>query len=121
MVLDDKRILVLEDEPIIAMLVEDLMRSLGATDVHREATLAAGRQVMDETAFDAALFDVDLDGESSLALAQEAQRAGTPVVLASGYSHLARDASEQFVVIAKPFTLPKLKTAFLAALNINGD
>lgn len=121
MVLDDKRILVLEDEPIIAMLVEDLMRSLGASDVHREATLDAGRHAMDETAFDAALFDVDLEGESSLALAEEAQRAGTPVVLASGYSHLARDAAEQFVVIAKPFTLPKLKTAFLEALNINGD
>jgi len=120
-VLDDKRILVLEDEPIIAMLVEDLMRSLGATDVHREATLAAGRHAMDGSVFDAALFDVDLDGESSLALAEEARRSGTAVVLASGYSHLARGAPEQFVVIAKPFTLPKLKTAFLEALNINGD
>lgn len=121
MVLESKRVLLLEDEPIIAMLAEDLIRSLGADDVRREATLAEAERCVGEGGFDAGLFDVDLDGSSSLALAEEAQRVGVPVVVASGYSHLTRDAAEKFIVVAKPFTLPKLKKAFLQALEDAGS
>ncbi|MEO1656490.1 MAG: response regulator [Pseudomonadota bacterium] len=117
MPLASKRILLLEDEPIIAMLAEDLLRSLGASEIEREATLADAERAVNGPSFDAALVDVDLQGESSLSLAGELKRAGTPVVLASGYSHLTREAADDFIVIAKPFTLAKLKTAFLQAFE----
>ncbi|MEO1041767.1 MAG: response regulator [Pseudomonadota bacterium] len=116
--LESKKLLLLEDEPIIAMLAEDLLSMLGAADVRRAATLAEAEQCCDQHAFDAALFDVDLQGDSSLMLAEQVQQEGVRVVLASGYSHLARDAADNFVVLAKPFTLPKLKAAFLEALDI---
>jgi DNA-binding response OmpR family regulator len=84
--LDGLRILVLEDEFLIAMDVEQLCRDHGAGQVVIARDLAEinGKQVA--TQFDAAIVDLMLGGASTLDFASGLRAAGVPFVFASGYS-----------------------------------
>ena len=84
--LDGLRILVLEDEFLIAMDVEQLCRDHGAGEVVIARDLAEidGRQVA--THFDAAIVDLMLGATSTLDFASGLRAAGVPFVFASGYS-----------------------------------
>jgi CheY-like chemotaxis protein len=88
--LDGLRILVLEDEFLIAMDVEQLCRDNGAAEVEiaRDLTEIDGREVGAQ--FDAAIVDLMLGGTSTLEFAFGLRQAGVPFVFASGYT----DASE---------------------------
>ena len=84
--LDGLRILVLEDEFLIAMDVEQLCRDHGAEDV----TIARDLDEIGEQAlpsrFDAAVVDLMLGGVSTLDFAARLRSEGVPFVFASGYS-----------------------------------
>ncbi|WJI36802.1 MULTISPECIES: response regulator [Mesorhizobium] len=84
--LDGLRILVLEDEFLIAMDVEQLCRDHGAGEVviARDLTEVDGRKVA--TQFDAAIVDLMLGGTSTLEFAAGLRETGVPFVFASGYS-----------------------------------
>ena len=84
--LDGLRILVLEDEFLIAMDVEQLCRDHGAGEVVVARDLAEidGRKVA--TQFDAAIVDLMLGGISTLEFAAGLRETGVPFVFASGYS-----------------------------------
>ncbi|MGX5826250.1 response regulator [Mesorhizobium sp. 43Arga] len=84
--LDGLRILVLEDEFLIAMDVEQLCRDHGAGEVVIARDLAevdGGKIAMQ---FDAAIVDLMLGGASTLEFAAGLRETGVPFVFASGYS-----------------------------------
>src|ERR1043165_2967141 len=84
--LDGARVLVLEDEFLIAMDVEQLCRDHGAADV----VIARGLAEIDgqslPSRFDAAVVDLMLGEVSTLGFAAQLRGAGIPFVFASGYS-----------------------------------
>lgn len=84
--LDGLRILVLEDEFLIAMDVEQLCRDHGAAEVTiaRELGDVDGQLLLSR--FDAAVVDLMLGGVSTLDFAARLLREGVPFVFASGYS-----------------------------------
>ena len=84
--LDGLRILILEDEFLIAMDVEQLCRDHGAADVTiaRELTEIDGQALPER--FDAAVVDLMLGGVSTLDFAARLRNEGVPFVFASGYS-----------------------------------
>ncbi|TIQ36102.1 MAG: response regulator [Mesorhizobium sp.] len=84
--LDGLRILVVEDEFLIAMDVEQLCRDHGAADVTIVRDLAEidPRNVVSR--FDAAIVDLMLGGVSTLDFARWLRSAGVPFVFASGYA-----------------------------------
>jgi DNA-binding response OmpR family regulator len=80
------RILVVEDEYMLAMHLHDGLCARGIEVVGPVATLGAALALLEpEPDFDAAILDVNLDGEKSYPLAQRLQRVGIPFVFASGY------------------------------------
>lgn len=85
--LDGLRVLVLEDEFLIAMDVEQLCRDHGASDVVIARTLSEldGREDLAES-FDAAIVDLRLDGVSTLDFAHRLQQQGVPFIFASGFT-----------------------------------
>ncbi len=89
--LDGLRILVLEDEFLIAMDVEQLCRDHGAGDVVIARDLAEidGKDVAAQ--FDAAIVDLMLGGASTLDFASRLREAGLPFVFASGYADCGRN------------------------------
>jgi len=98
------RVLVLEDEFLIAMDVEQLCQDAGSSEVKIARSLAEVAD-LDMDSFDAAIVDVMLAGSSTLDFARILQERGTPFVFASGYSDLAEitAAFPGKVVVGKPY------------------
>lgn len=81
-----KRILVVEDEMIVAMLIEDILTDAGATVVGPAARVARALDLLTEVdGVDAALLDVNLAGEMTTPVAEELRRRGIPFAFATGY------------------------------------
>lgn len=104
--LDGLRILVLEDEFLIAMDVEQLCRDHGAADVTiaRELGEVDGHTL--SARFDAAVVDLMLGDVSTLDFAARLRSEGIPFVFASGYSDREeiQDAFPDVRLVTKPYS-----------------
>jgi DNA-binding response OmpR family regulator len=121
--LSGRRILVLEDEFLIAMDVELLCREKGADDIVILKNLEeTGGAAAVAKRFDVAVLDLMLEGQSTVGFAQELVRLGVPFVIASGYSDL--DELKSVVpgapIVGKPYSGTVLMDAVLTALNRSG-
>ncbi|KLJ01321.1 response regulator [Luteimonas sp. FCS-9] len=80
------RVLVAEDEYMLAMHLHDGLCARGFAVVGPVATLDAALALVErEPDLDAAILDVNLDGEKSYPLARRLRQTGVPFVFASGY------------------------------------
>ncbi len=81
-----QRALVVEDDPVIAMLAEETLRQLGARDVVVAGTRDEALAVLEHERFDLALLDVNLGDHTSEAVAERLAAMQVPVIVATGYS-----------------------------------
>ena len=77
-------ILIVEDEPLIAMLLEDFIRTLGFQVSGGAESLAAALECVETGCFDAAILDVNLHGRDSWPVADALARRDIPFVIATG-------------------------------------
>ena len=115
--LDGLRILILEDEYLIAMDVEQLCRDHGAGDIVIAADLS---DVADEeigASFDAAIVDLMLNGNSTLDFASQLRDQQVPFVFASGHSEPAeiQDSFPGVMLVGKPYSGADLIEALATA------
>lgn len=89
-----RRVLVVEDDPLIAMDLADLLAASGAEIVGPAPTVSAALAALGAGRPDAAVLDVNLRGERSTPVARELRDAGVPFVLASGYARAQLDEPE---------------------------
>lgn len=95
------RVMLAEDEPLIAMMITDMLGSSGATVVG-PFTSVANALTCNEP-FDVALLDVNLDGEQVYPVADKLREAGRPFVFATGYDNAVIDPRfAGAVVLQKP-------------------
>jgi len=111
-----KRILVTEDEAMIALLIEDMLTELGAVVVGPAGTLAKAVELAERETIDAAMLDVNIRSERIDRVVHALRQRGVPFVLATGYGAGAGAAMEDAPVIEKPFTRERLESALTAAL-----
>ena len=112
MELAGKTILVLEDEPIIAMALEDHLELAGAVPV-MAATLAQAFEAVAGERLDAAILDVNVHGEKSYPVADSLTTRGIPFVFASGYGDTLHEAAYREVpTVTKPYNLEAIRSAF---------
>lgn len=118
-VLAGKRVLVVEDEAAVALLVEAMLEDLGCTVVDSVATVEAGLAAVQAGGFDVALLDVNLAGRRVDPVARALRDAGLPFAFASGYgaAQSATDGGVDEPVIAKPFRMADLGAALRKALS----
>jgi CheY-like chemotaxis protein len=100
------RILILEDEYLIAMDVEQLCRDHGAGDVVIAADLSDLADEEVGASFDAAIIDLLLNGNSTLEFASRLRDKQVPFVFASGYSEPAeiQDSFPGVMLVGKPYS-----------------
>ena len=98
--------LVVEDNMIIAMEAEEILRDLGYADCHVCGSVRGALQIIAEHPIAFALLDIDLGGETSEAIAVSLRENGTPFVFASGYDDFPElaEALTGTPVIRKPYT-----------------
>ena len=79
------RILVVEDEMLIAVLIEEMLQGLGCQVVGPVSRLDAALRLAHEEPLDAAILDVRIRGGQVFPVAEELPARNIPFVLASGY------------------------------------
>ena len=106
-----RRVLVIEDEVLIAMVLEDMLDILGHTVVGTPATFAEAEAAIAAGGFDLVIADVNLGAEPIYPLADAVVAAGIPLILATG-SH--RDTLPprfaDVLVLEKPYALAAIET-----------
>jgi CheY-like chemotaxis protein len=112
-------VLLVEDEYLIALDAEQILKDLGIESVEVIATLDAAERRAKDGMFDLAVLDVNLNGQFSFPVADTIAKRGIPVVFASGYELRNRSPSNMVdaICVTKPYTSERLKAALLAALN----
>ncbi len=83
-------ILLVEDEFLIALDAEEMLRDLGAATVMVVSTFEDAEKAIGESQFDLALLDVNLNGRKSFPLADLLAKKNTPVAFGTGYNLMAR-------------------------------
>lgn len=107
------RVLVVEDEMTIALLVEDMLVGLGHEVVGLALRLSQATRLAQDSQIDFAVLDVNLDGRPSLPVAEILETRGVPFVFATGYGSAGVDPAYRGrgIVIKKPFDAKDLKGA----------
>ncbi len=116
--LTGRRVLVVEDESMVTMLLLDFLADIGCEVVGVAARLKEAFEKIDALAFDVAVLDVNLHGEQTLPVAQALIARGCPIVFATGYAATTvppelRDAP----ILQKPFQQHDLERALRSALG----
>ncbi|MCW5746314.1 MAG: response regulator [Alphaproteobacteria bacterium] len=116
------RVLVIEDEAIIALDVAKVVRNAGHQVVGIAATEKAAVELAGTHAPDLVLADIQLQGkDNGIAAVREILKSATvPIIFVTGYPErlLTGQGVEPAFVLAKPFDPDLLKTAMAQALNI---
>jgi DNA-binding response OmpR family regulator len=110
-----RMILVVEDEPLIALNIAECLQAEGAS-VHTAHNLADGLRLADHPDLSAAVVDFGLsDGEGG-ALCDRLKDRGVPFVLHSGYDRIA-DTCRSGIILRKPATREQLVSAVKSILT----
>lgn len=110
--LNGLRILLVEDEAMIAMLVEDMLIDSGATVVGPAAGVKAALEAISANEIDGALLDVNLGGEQSFEVADALAAKSVPFVFVTGYGGAGvRDRYPNAPTLQKPFVTSDLERA----------
>ena len=110
--------LIIEDEPLIAVLIEDLLRSVGYTSVDFAVTEAEAVAMAEERRPDLITSDVRLaEGCGIEAVEAICGDASIPVVFITGTAWQVRERMRDAVVVPKPFGAKDLTLA-LAAVGL---
>ena len=113
-----RRILVVEDEMLLMMNIEATLEDLGCRDISSAANVADALALLALQGFDAALLDVNLDGEISYPVADALVARGIPFAFATGYvEHRERADLRRWPVLRKPYLARDLAAVFGRLLN----
>jgi CheY-like chemotaxis protein len=112
-------VLLLEDNMIIAMEAENLLRDLGAAVVFTAASIARAETVLRKEHLDFGVLDIHIGRETSLEFAGAMDRAGVPFLFASGYGEDAKlgEPHRSTRTVKKPYTLDTLHAMIRRALE----
>jgi DNA-binding response OmpR family regulator len=111
-----KRLLVVEDEGLIAELLADQIAELGYSVVGPACTMTEARRLATVASFDGALLDLNLNGELSHEIADILSRRNIPFRFITGYNELPAGLATDIVVLHKPFQLIDLGLAIEGVL-----
>lgn len=104
---------------MIALLLEEMMESLGISVAARAETLDEAREAAGEEGFDAAILDVNLRGHMSYPAAEVLTRRGVPIFFVSGFLHEGVPPHLSNVpVITKPYHREQIASALARVLGL---
>jgi CheY-like chemotaxis protein len=122
-VLAGARLLIVEDEALVALMVEDMLSDLGCVVVEVAGTLERGLSIANDpgVALDAAVLDVNLGGDKVYPVAEILIAKGVPFIFATGYGLAGISPRFSHVpALAKPYDSDVLEAALIAAVNLGG-
>ena len=118
--LSGRRVLVVEDEPLVAMLLEAILEDMGCTPVGPAASVDDGLAILaGGEPIDAALLDVNVAGQLVFPIATALSGRGVPFVFSTGYGPGGLpDEWRGHPTIQKPFTEADIRSALMRAMGV---
>lgn len=115
--LDGRRILVVEDSPVVAEACDGMLRDMGVDVVGPATNMAAALQMAGEEPLDAAVVDINIRGGKAFPVLRILHGRGVPFVLTSGYADwsMPEEWREQ-PRLAKPYTPNQLRESLTELL-----
>jgi CheY-like chemotaxis protein len=111
------KVLIIEDEFVMAMMLEDMLDQLGCLSVKKAGNFTEAERLIKADQFDIAVLDVNLQGRSTFQLADQLTAKDIPYFFSTGYSKGAIPVPyNQNLILQKPFTLEQLLSHLLKAL-----
>ena len=115
--LSGRRVLVVEDEALVGMMIEDMLADLGCVVVDVASSLAQALAVAEDPALalDGALLDLNLAGEKVYPVAERLAARGVPFIFSTGYAMAGIvDGYSHVPLLTKPFKPRALEEALLS-------
>jgi CheY-like chemotaxis protein len=113
-----RRILVVEDEPVVAMALEDMLIHLGCVVVGPALRLQKAIELATLERLDGAILDINLSDERSFPVAAILSGRAVPLLFATGYGEQGLEAPFQNArVLAKPYSLASLESSLCDILK----
>ena len=106
-----KRILILEDEVLLALEAAETLQEIGAIIMGPAHRIQSAMQMLDGERPDAALLDVNINGAFSTEVAARLAALGVPFILATGYG-AGHDVAGGWMAIDKPYNREQIQSAF---------
>jgi CheY-like chemotaxis protein len=103
------RILIIEDELLIALLIEEMVKEIGYRVSKVAYTIAMARQEFVESNFDAVLLDINIGGRYQPEIADFLNDRGVPFAFVTGYDYFIVPRHQTVPVLQKPFTAVELR------------
>ncbi len=117
--LNGRRVLLVEDESIVAMMAEDMLLDLGC-EVFVAMRLDQGLTYARTQTFDIAVLDVNLGNARSFPIADLLLENGTPLLFATGYGHQGLEPSYRTIpVLQKPYLEAEMEDLLTRLLTDN--
>jgi len=117
------RVLVVEDETLVALILEDMLAELGHTVIGPISAVSAGLEMAQrqDVDIDIAILDLNLKGASSLPVANALKARGIPVVFSTGYGRNGLpEAFRDAPFLQKPFQQVDIEEVIAAASKVIG-
>jgi CheY-like chemotaxis protein len=116
--LNGVRVLIVEDEALVVMMIEDMLEQLGCEVVGIAPRLPQAKEMVQSTQFDCALLDINLAGQTVYPLALELIQRGAAFIFVTGYDK--PDMLKRFrdrPVLRKPFDVEALAKALVKVVS----
>ena len=120
--LTGKRILLIEDSPVVGPFTAELIKELGCEVVGPAPNMAAARELIEDGGYDAALMDIHIRGERVFPLCEVIEAKGLPFVLTSGYADWQMpDKWAGRPRLQKPYTFDQVEQALARAFDYSAS
>ena len=116
--LKGRRILVVEDSPVVAPFTADVLDELGCIVVGPAPNMAAARELVEGGEFDAAMMDIHIRGAHVFPLCEMLESKNVPFLLTSGYADWQMPEKwEGRPRLQKPYTIDQVEKALNALFD----
>jgi CheY-like chemotaxis protein len=110
--LDGLTVLAVEDESLVAMLLEDLLHDLGCNVVGPAPSREHALSLLEQHEIDAAVLDINIIGGNVFPVADRLRERGIPFIFSTGYGAAGlSDAHRDCAVVQKPYSFDSLRRA----------
>jgi CheY-like chemotaxis protein len=116
-----KRVLVVEDEPLVALMMADQLIEIGYNVIGPAFTIPEARHLAETASLDAAIIDLNLHGIFSGEVADTLSRRQIPFLFISGYDRPPSGFHDGVGFLNKPFQADDLRRAVQALVAGNGE
>ncbi len=115
------RILIIEDELLVALMIEEMVREIGYRVSGVAHTMAMASREFGKRNYDAVLLDINIGGRYHAVTVDHLLGWGVPFAFVTGYDYLVEPHHEKVPILQKPFTAGQLRTLVEELLQPTGS